>query len=176
MDSENNPRITDYGLLPIFNEFGSTHEDHRGFVTARYTAPELHDQDTKLSLSTHQAADVFAFACVCIEVIRVNTCHTRGSHGSQLYTLKVPFAAVRSDIAVVPRIVRGERPSLPPPDECPFGHPPEGVENVMKCCWEQEPQKRPGMHEVAGQLKNLISSCVSSFALRMCSSDESLDI
>ncbi|KAJ7817235.1 kinase-like domain-containing protein [Mycena leptocephala] len=88
--------LADFGLTSLSDATTVTHTSHRAGST-RWMAPELIDPERFGSpfLRT-PATDVYAFACVCLE----------------LYTGRPPFANL-SETATLLRVINGDRPERP---------------------------------------------------------------
>ncbi|KAJ6574513.1 kinase-like domain-containing protein, partial [Mycena capillaripes] len=126
--------IADFGLSSITNPMTfrfthSTMERGRG-GTPRYQAPELFRDDTQ----NHFGSDVYAFACVCYEIM----------------TGKVPFYELSNDMAVMLRVLAEERPSKP------FSWSNTAVLNglwdLMHHCWKDQSHMRPTAVDIVGRL------------------------
>ncbi|KAF7354925.1 Protein kinase domain-containing protein [Mycena sanguinolenta] len=113
--------IADFGLSTIVDELSlkmafSSRSGPAG--TVRYQAPEL----LKNESSTHFGSDVYAFACVCYEIL----------------TGKVPFFEVVNEAAVICKIVMDE--ARPSGLEMIF---PDELRLLLEDCWHQKAEKRP---------------------------------
>ncbi|KAJ7139287.1 kinase-like domain-containing protein, partial [Mycena epipterygia] len=117
--------IADFGLSSIADllplDFTHSTPNPRG-GTVRYQAPEL--MSGKCSI--HFGSDVYAFACVCYEIL----------------TGKVPFFDLANEMAVAINVIDGHRPSRP---ETASQYT---VWILIKDCWKQEPDQRPTMTEI----------------------------
>ena len=82
-------------------------------------------------------ADVFAFAMLTVEVL----------------TGKVPFEELKNE-AVVPWVLRGGRPKMPESARA-MGLTDE-VWELLESYWQQDPEKRPTMGEVAGRWRRFV--------------------
>ncbi|EIN09326.1 kinase-like protein [Punctularia strigosozonata HHB-11173 SS5] len=142
VDSQGNPKITDYGILPIYNESQVVVESPGSMVITRYAAPELFGLETRLDLPARQAADVFAFGCVCFE----------------MYTLKLPFPDVEKDTAVPSLVIKGKRHTLPTARDCPFGQPPPEMSRIMEQCWAEKSDARPSARDIVNRDPSLIQT------------------
>ncbi|KAF8207980.1 hypothetical protein K438DRAFT_1814757 [Mycena galopus ATCC 62051] len=94
--------------------------------TMRWQAPELfRGSDNSF------ASDVYAFACVCYEI----------------FTDTLPFHELSADIAVMWKVMHGERPQRSPsiPDE---------IWNLMQDCWKEDPQERLSAEQIVFRLRN----------------------
>ncbi|KAJ7902435.1 kinase-like domain-containing protein [Mycena leptocephala] len=103
-----------------------THSTHSvGAGTARYQAPELLLGES----SNHFGSDVYAFACVCYEILTGNA----------------PFFELANDMAVGIKVIRGHRPSRPEMIS-------DNLWTLLEDCWAQDPDKRPTMAEIVQRL------------------------
>ncbi|KAJ7216754.1 kinase-like domain-containing protein [Mycena rebaudengoi] len=123
--------LTDFGLTSFTDTTAATTTSHRA-GTIRWMAPELIDPDRfGLKFRRTTASDVYAFACVCLE----------------LYTGRPPFADVREG-GVVLKIVQGERPAQPstmPPMS-------EALWKYVSEWWAEDPATRPPAEMVVGNI------------------------
>ncbi|CAM6050974.1 unnamed protein product [Sphagnum compactum] len=82
--------------------------------------------------------DVYGFAMLCYELL----------------TGRIPFGEHRlTDYDVV---LSGQRPELP-------AHVNSWMRNLLHCCWQTEPQKRPGWTAIIEYLKELLASSSMKF-------------
>ncbi|KAG6861528.1 hypothetical protein C0995_015261 [Termitomyces sp. Mi166 len=132
--------LSDFGLTVFGDATVATHSSNpQGSV--RWMAPELLNPeifDMERFIKT-QASDVYAFACVCLE----------------LYTGHHPFVEAANDAAGIYRVMMGQRPSLRSPvsaDETDFAMPDHVVE-VVEWCWKHRPQERPEITDVVEIMK-----------------------
>ncbi|KAJ7440169.1 kinase-like domain-containing protein [Mycena latifolia] len=122
--------ITDFGLSSIVDamtvRFTYSTASARG-GTARYQAPELLLGER----SNHFGSDVYAFACVCYEIM----------------TARVPFFELPNDMAVSIKVIAGQRPSRPEsaPDD-------DALWMLVQDCWEQSSEKRPAIKKIVQRL------------------------
>ncbi|KAJ6602966.1 kinase-like domain-containing protein, partial [Mycena sp. CBHHK59/15] len=121
--------IADFGLSSIAGVMSLqfTHSTPRlQGGTARYQAPEL----LLGQRSIHFGSDVYAFACVCYEIL----------------TGTAPFFELTNDAAVIMKVIEGHRPS----------RPATGLEDdlwkLIEDCWRQEPDQRPTVTEIIQRL------------------------
>ncbi|KAJ7231335.1 kinase-like domain-containing protein [Mycena rebaudengoi] len=114
--------LADFGLTSFTDTTVATTTSHRAGAI-RWMAPELIDPDRfGLPFRRTTAADVYAFACVCLE----------------LYTGRAPFANM-TEAGVILKIVHGERPARP-------STTPPMSEALWKCVnewWVEDPATRP---------------------------------
>ncbi|KAF8211573.1 kinase-like domain-containing protein [Mycena galopus ATCC 62051] len=111
--------IADFGLSSIFDELSlrmtfSTRSARAG--TVRYQAPELLKNDRR----NHFGSDVYAFACVCYEIL----------------TGKVPFSEIANEAAIILKVIEGIRPSG-------LEMIPQDLRLLLDDCWHQEADERP---------------------------------
>ncbi|KAJ7489303.1 kinase-like domain-containing protein [Mycena latifolia] len=127
--------ITDFGLSSIADamtlRFTHTTPSNTRGGTARYQAPELFRGDSK----SHFGSDVYAFACVCYEIL----------------TGKVPFHDVPNEMAVMFKVVEGERPSRPP--SCSGTTAFDSLWDLLGDCWAGKPSMRPTASAIVDQLE-----------------------
>ncbi|KAJ7139296.1 hypothetical protein C8R44DRAFT_693749 [Mycena epipterygia] len=126
--------IADFGLSAIAVEMSlrfthSTAIPRPGGGTVRYQAPELLSGKS----SIHFGSDVYAFACVCYEIL----------------TAKSPFFDVINEMAVAINVINGHRPSRPETAS------QDTVWMLIEDCWKQEADQRPTMTEILQRLTSL---------------------
>ncbi|KAJ7895143.1 kinase-like domain-containing protein [Mycena olivaceomarginata] len=124
--------ICDFGVSSIADAatLGFTHSTANAQGgSARYQAPEVLSGES----SNHYASDVYAFACVCYEIL----------------TEKAPFFELLNDITVSIKVIGGDRPSRPEPGVC---DPILWI--LLQNCWHQDPNTRPSIHQIAYRLVN----------------------
>ncbi|KAJ7895941.1 kinase-like domain-containing protein, partial [Mycena olivaceomarginata] len=122
--------IADFGLASIVDELSlkmmfSSNSGRAG--TVRYQAPELLTNER----SNHFGSDVYAFACVCYEIL----------------TGKVPFFEISVEMAVAIKVTTGARPSKPKTIS------PEDIWNLVEDCWSQNADERPTTAVILQRLK-----------------------
>ncbi|KAJ7045251.1 kinase-like domain-containing protein, partial [Mycena alexandri] len=119
--------LADFGLTSLSDATMATHSSHRA-GSIRWMAPELIDPEFfGMRFLRTPATDVYAFACVCVE----------------LYTGQPPFANL-SETASLLRVIKGERP------ERPFGEPA-----LSDDLWRHDFAKRPNIDVVVVQQMEL---------------------
>ncbi|KAJ6592900.1 kinase-like domain-containing protein, partial [Mycena capillaripes] len=121
--------ITDFGLSTITDELSlqltfSSQSIRAG--TVRYQAPEL----LLSKSSNHFGSDVYAFACVCYEIL----------------TGKVPFFEVSNDATVIFKVIEGTRPSRLDTIS------PEDLWLLLEACWHQQTDRRPSPTQILQRL------------------------
>ncbi|KAJ7852009.1 kinase-like domain-containing protein, partial [Mycena leptocephala] len=122
--------ITDFGLSSIVDELSlkMTFSSHSGRAgTLRYQAPELLSNVS----SNHFGSDVYAFACVCYEIL----------------TGKAPFFEVSNEAAIIYKVtVEGARPSR-------LAVISSGdLWLLLEECWHKTSDSRPSMTRIIQQL------------------------
>ncbi|KAG9017190.1 hypothetical protein FRB90_001409 [Tulasnella sp. 427] len=120
--------LCDFGLSKLFDT--NTSEMLKGAGTYRWTAPEIHNNESKTS-----ASDMYAFAMCIVEII----------------TEKVPFQQTRAAAAVILDIVTGKHPAKTP-EWSPDGTSYEGLWSIAEKCWSMDPTKRPSAQDVMNML------------------------
>ncbi|KAJ7113128.1 kinase-like domain-containing protein [Mycena epipterygia] len=78
------------------------------------------------------ASDVYAFACVCLE----------------LHTGRPPFSGVSPDVAVMLRVIAGERPARPDTSMS------DDLWELITAAWAQQPRDRPNTETIIATLKS----------------------
>ncbi|KAL0576999.1 hypothetical protein V5O48_004981 [Marasmius crinis-equi] len=133
IDENCNPRLADFGLTVFAEATMQSTTDHGG--TLRWMAPELLYSHGEPQRRSH-ASDIYAFACVCVEV----------------YTGSVPFAEVRNEGAVITQIVQGVRPKRPEKMTS------DSLWKIVKVCWQADQTARPKSRKVANALRELLKN------------------
>ncbi|KAJ7783392.1 kinase-like domain-containing protein [Mycena olivaceomarginata] len=130
--------IADFGLASIVDELSlkMTFSSRSGRAgTVRYQAPELLMNEC----STHFGSDVYAFACVCYEIL----------------TGKVPFYEIPNEMAVAIKVTNGARPSKP---QVIF---PEYLWPLVDDCWRQKADERPTTAVTLQRLRQPIEETIN---------------
>jgi len=138
IDDDGHVRLTDFGLS-IFID--ATAHSTTGQGSLRWMAPELIDPASfgfERATKT-QATDVYAFACLCVE----------------LYSGRVPFWNSKNDIQAMLCAVTGGRPSRPTKDDEGGIDMPDDLWELVVRSWSHSPAERPSMSEVSGSWKTL---------------------
>ncbi|KAF8198255.1 kinase-like domain-containing protein [Mycena galopus ATCC 62051] len=133
IDDGEHAQLADFGLAIVTDAtLGTTTTTNGGSV--RWMAPELFDY--QLEFKRTEASDVYAFACLCIEI----------------YSGEHPFWHIPQEMAVVIRVLDEERPPRPS-----SSGPPDGTRAmsdrlwaIVEACWAHQPSDRPEMNEILG--------------------------
>ncbi|KAJ7702101.1 kinase-like domain-containing protein [Mycena metata] len=133
IDDREHAQIADFGLATVTDATrGATSTTQRGSL--RWMAPELLDHE--LQFKRTKASDVYAFACLCIEI----------------YTGEQPFPSIQPDVAVIFQ-VRGQKRPLRPSGSGLLGGAraiSDGLWAIIEACWAHKPSDRPDMATVLG--------------------------
>ncbi|TDL23525.1 kinase-like protein [Rickenella mellea] len=126
IDERGDPCIADFGLARIVES-----DQSRGPLGAiRWQAPELFNFEEDTNVILTMQSDVYAFACVCLEI----------------FTGKVPFSNISVSAVMMAVAVKNQRPPRPKPAAS------EGLDDnlwtLMEYCWARDPAKRPTMQSV----------------------------
>ena len=122
----------------------------------RWAAPEILDRERPVT----KESDVYSFAMVAIEVwARYLTLLGCIAHRHKAFTGKAPFYDSTPTSAAV-GVLSGNRPGRP-------AHPSvtDDLWNMIKRCWNREPERRPDISQVV--------SCLRATSLRRGSADTS---
>ena len=140
--------ICDFGMSTLIEDI----TDQKASATlmnsmsVRWLAPELfNDEGSSLS----QASDTYSFAMTILECT----------------TLQLPFADVREDARVLPRLIKREIPTRPT-DPSTIRWLPDNLWKLMKMCWETEPTKRPAMSYVSIKLQAIAKRSGENLSIR----------
>ncbi|KAJ7130868.1 kinase-like domain-containing protein [Mycena filopes] len=130
--------ICDFGLSSIADvtlRFAQSTTSTTLQGTQRYYAPELLKPIGPGLSKKNFASDVYAFACVCYEILTEN----------------VPFHEERNDMAVMFRVLDGARPSRP---ALCMGSPRlDNLWQLIESCWQQKPEDRPTAVQIVQRLQ-----------------------
>ncbi|KAJ7289148.1 kinase-like domain-containing protein, partial [Mycena rebaudengoi] len=126
--------IADFGVSSVANtitvQFTHSTANVKG-GTARYQAPELFQES---SAGNHFGSDVYAFACVCYEIM----------------TGKVPFHQLPNDMAVIMKVAQGIRPLRPL--SCSGTTALDSLWELMQTCWDGKTEMRPEAPQIVQRL------------------------
>lgn len=151
-------KVADFGtarLISIASEaFGdsSAHDQQINNLmttqlgTARWTAPEIVQGFSQGHASYSEAVDIYSFGLILWE----------------LTTFELPFSKLFYNVEVHEAILRGERPTIPPP--CSFR--PVEWDDLMVSCWAQSPKDRPQAAQVVEKLESILASMTRLKTLR----------
>ncbi|GAQ89216.1 ATMRK serine/threonine protein kinase-like [Klebsormidium nitens] len=117
-------KVADFGLATL-KTATTVHKTRAG--TGRWMAPEVADDGPYSGKS-----DVYSFAMTCFEIL----------------TGSVPFSSLKTDIAVMRAVDRGERPELP--ESCPAE-----LRALIESCWQEDHRARPAFEEVCERLEGM---------------------
>ncbi|KAJ7778212.1 kinase-like domain-containing protein [Mycena metata] len=124
--------VADFGLSSIVDamtlKFTHSTVSARG-GTSRYMAPELISATE--SSAMHFKSDVFAFACVCYEML----------------TGKPPYFDIPNDMAVILMVPQGLRPKRPETIAAD-----DSLWLLLEKCWEAKREDRPTVPQIIQQL------------------------
>ncbi|KAJ6526558.1 kinase-like domain-containing protein [Mycena vulgaris] len=133
-----NACLADFGLTTVIDAASSTTATltstahHAG--SARWFAPEL-IQPKSFGCDTFTrtpASDVYAFACVCLE----------------LHTGRPPFSGVSPDIAAILKVIAGDRPERPDAMS-------DDLWALVTVAWAQNFRDRPNINTITDSLRTL---------------------
>jgi serine/threonine protein kinase len=145
-------KVADFGLSKTKEKSITWHHPTWNQGTTRWMAPELIDlkrqpkagkNDNVYDGSSNYPfqSDVFSFGMVCFEILTGDT----------------PFANDLPNV-VSDRILKGERPTLPP--GCP-----SCLARLIKMCWRTKPEERPSFAEICRELRVMKGSLLMGKAL-----------
>ncbi|KAH8101137.1 kinase-like domain-containing protein [Cristinia sonorae] len=140
IDDDGHVRLTDFGLGLLSDATRGNYGSKSVGAPYQYHAPEQiepADFDMELEGVVTTATDVYAFACVCIE----------------LYTEKTPFEN-QSLVKVQKEVVRGGRPPRPVTRDGKLMD--DNMWSLTEHCWTQQPSDRPSASEVAKSLADIV--------------------
>ncbi|TDL23526.1 kinase-like protein [Rickenella mellea] len=136
IDGNLQPRIADFGLtrLKASGKFTATVTEYSGQGTSMWKAPELFHEDHWPT----PESDVYAFACVCIEI----------------FTDQSPFPAPGyTEVSAMLKVIKGGRPDRPRGVAMGRGLN-DDIWKLMENCWKQDPAERLAISDVVRMLSD----------------------
>ncbi|KAK7063386.1 kinase domain-containing protein [Favolaschia claudopus] len=135
--------IADFGLSSLASAVtsrlaASSIQNHRG--TPRYYAPELYERNGRNSF----ASDIYAFACVCYEIL----------------TGQLPFWELSNDVQIMFAVHKGERPILTP--ECTGTAALDSLWTILQECWDTDASNRPTISDIIIKLTSAPINAVTT--------------
>ncbi|KAF9007056.1 kinase-like domain-containing protein [Cyathus striatus] len=134
--------LGDFGLSAVLDsevvKWTSLQSTAQAGGTLRWQAPELFAMDEFQEAKVSKASDIYAFACVCYEIV----------------TDKVPFHELSFDAAVIFKVISGERPSKPAeaPPHIQLHGQWDLIWELMTACWKAMPSERLQARNVTERL------------------------
>ncbi|CAK5271444.1 unnamed protein product [Mycena citricolor] len=126
--------LADFGLTCFSDATSATNDTTNRPGSARWMAPELLYPDLfGVKFQRTCSTDMFAFACVCLE----------------LYTGKPPFSSLKEPEALL-RVINGERPQRPSNGSEEMTDP---MWELVNECWAQDSEKRLSAASVILQIR-----------------------
>ncbi|TDL22512.1 kinase-like protein [Rickenella mellea] len=139
VDENCEPRIADFGLARMIDSHPTSivATSFNGKGTMRWQAPELLDASRfcGISLGVTTMSDVYAYACLCLEV----------------FTGRIPFPELSDGAVILSVAVKDQRPPRPSEPATSRGLD-DVVWELIEACWVKEPNGRPSMDEVLERL------------------------
>ncbi|CAL1715566.1 unnamed protein product [Somion occarium] len=133
IDSDWSVRLADFGVAVFVVEevvsqpFNSTRAGNPRWQAPELLAPAFEDDLTLKRPRPTAQSDIFAFACVVVEV----------------FTSKNPYSNIPSDYTVAHKIVQGIRPLRPDTTTSEQVAVPDDLWLLAERCWDEQPMKRP---------------------------------
>ncbi|KAJ7267294.1 hypothetical protein C8J57DRAFT_363158 [Mycena rebaudengoi] len=127
--------IADFGLSSIADVM-TLRFTHSTMIakggTTRWQAPELLSGEHP----NHYGSDVYAFGCVCYEVL----------------TGKAPFYEIQRDVAIIMKVIAGERPSRPISGSGADPLLMNSLWTLLQDCWAPNAENRPQATQIVQRL------------------------
>jgi hypothetical protein len=76
---------------------------------------------------------------------------------SQVYTRRVPFHDIRSDLGVLVKALKNQHPSRPTKEECHGVEMPDDMWEFISWCWSTDMSRRPNTRDVLRSINEMIS-------------------
>ena len=158
IDSNHNPRLTDFGVSSVTRNLTANASTESARGTMRWKAPELlplstdvRDWDRVKSARPTNESDMYSLAMVVIEV--PVPCLTQipvpnSFEHPQIFTGKYPFEP-HSNEQVIILLTRNKRPEKPT-----HGQLNSKIWSLTRECWNKDPKKRPAVSEVLKKLES----------------------
>lgn len=122
----------------------------------RWLAPELLDPDKfGVGFKCTTASDIFAFACLCVEVCLTAAFARPSLTFVRVYTGEPPFPELQDGIKVIRQVLAGMRP--PRPDSTSRLAMSAEIWDVVQDCWKENYLERPTCHWVVQSLRSIVS-------------------
>jgi serine/threonine protein kinase len=144
--------------------------------TLRWQAPELLDPEMDdASCANSFASDVYAYACVCYEVMYMTIPKEFCLTERQIFSGRLPFHEITNDYRMMVAVREGKRPSRPSDSRCRIRGLDNEIWTIVQACWAQDPNCRPTAHQIVQQLRSSptrvvderpVDHCDPSFPLR----------
>lgn len=157
VDASGRPCITDFGLTRVIYSQTSiaAASNFSGKGSLRWQAPELIRNVTgeQGNTSVTTASDVYAYGCICLEVISTLLALIYSAHyyWSQVFTGRLPWHGYLDGLVVVEVAVRDNRP--PRPDPTIAGDLDDAMWSLIQDCWKTESKDRPEITSIYERLK-----------------------
>lgn len=119
------PKLTDFGLSKVKTDTMASSSVASFSGTLPWMAPELFD-----NASYQKSADVYSFAIVLWEIA----------------SRKTPFANLNTTAAIVGKILKGIRETIPE-------ETPASFKKIIEKAWKQHPAQRPNAKTIVSQLQ-----------------------
>ncbi|KDQ49155.1 hypothetical protein JAAARDRAFT_681065 [Jaapia argillacea MUCL 33604] len=133
--SDHSSRIADFGLAIVADRKAAW--STKGSGSTRWMAPELlFPNMLGIPFQRTFPTDVYAYACVCLEV----------------YTEAPPFSSVPTDAELILQILKGLELEKPPASQCRGRVMPHFLWMLMKLCWNRSPDQRPTIRRVVASI------------------------
>ncbi|TDL23532.1 kinase-like protein [Rickenella mellea] len=140
IDENKLPRIADFGLATVADTqaISLATVSYNGKGSLRWQAPELlsFSKEATESVKTTDGSDVYAFACLCLEV----------------FTDRPPFSGLSDGTVIAALLIHDERPARPLAPAAERGLDDE-MWDLMQNCWATRRSERPRMKAVYERIR-----------------------